>query len=89
MPCMTSRIPRARRRPVALALTTLRALAAGGGGTLTSSTAGASSAGVTPTGTAPGGIAGSALPAGVVALPTFHRAAVTPPPPERREPAVT
>jgi len=81
MSCTKSRARCGSRRRVAAALTTVLALAACGGGTSTSSSAGARSAGLTPTGTANGGITGSALPAGVVALPTFHMAAVTPPPP--------
>lgn len=66
----------ARLRPVALTVITLLGVSACGGGAGGSNTGTAA----TPAGTASSPPLG-ALPASVIALPTYHMAAVTPPPP--------
>jgi len=64
-------------RLAALALATACALNACGGG----NSSGSAAASASTTGIGPASAAGSVLPASVVALPTFHMAAVTPPAP--------
>lgn len=67
-------------RRLAISTTIIIGLAACGGGSTSGAGAPAGSAANAPA-SGSGGIATGALPAGVVAQPTFHMAAITPPPP--------